>query len=303
MNSSKHSTGLSATSQVGIRAQFKKDGYVVLRGAVDSDTVRRLNFRTDQWVEQSRQHQRNYGDTPDGKARFDLQPGHSPERPMLRRVANPVDISEDYRRVLFQGPVVEQVTNLIGPDVKFHHCKLNNKPPGSSVEVEYHQDHPFDPHTNDDVVVALLMLDDMTEENGCLRVVPGSHGNHFSHYEGDKFIGRIPTDAYPEMAKHAVPITGVAGDLVLQHTWMVHGGEANRTNRPRRMLICDYTAADAIALTPIQMPSKYSGLIVAGRPSRQARVTQQSLELPPKYEDDSFFGVQQGDPLLIPRGM
>ncbi len=280
--------------QLSRRRQFDDDGYVVIRGAVDPDSVARLNLQIDRWVQESRSHDNNYGKTLDGKARFDLQPGHSAEHPMLRRVANPVDISDDFRQVLFAGTVVNQVTNLIGPDVKFHHCKLNNKPPGSDVAVHYHQDHPFDPHTNDDIVVALLMLDDMTEQNGCLRVIPGSHRKRFSHYHNDKFVGRILDEAFPDIDAHAVPITGAAGDLILQHTWMVHGGTANRTSHPRRMLICDYTAADSIALTPIQMPSKYSGMLVAGVPSRRARVNQQYLELPPKYEDDSFFGVQQG---------
>jgi len=284
---------MSSNQTLGMRKQFDRDGFVVIKHAVDRFLLDRIDDETDKWVNESRSHHQNYGETLDGKARFDLQPGHRADRPLLRRVSNPVDVSETFRKVLFEGPIVELVTGLIGPDVKFHHCKLNNKPPQSGVEVNYHQDHPFDPHTNDDIVVALLMLDDMTEDNGCLRVVPGSHKKRYSHYENDEFIGRIPSTDYERACEDAVSITGKRGDLVLQHTWLVHGGDANRTERTRRMLICDYAAADAIALTPVQMPSPYTGTIVAGVTSRQARTTQQYLELPPKYEDDSFFGVQQ----------
>ena len=49
----------------------------------------------------------NYGDTPNGKARFDLESGHCVNNPKLRRVANPTDISQIYRDVLFQGPAVK----------------------------------------------------------------------------------------------------------------------------------------------------------------------------------------------------
>lgn len=285
----------TAISPISLRKQFERDGYIVCRSAIDAQQLNRLNNQVDKWVEESRQHDKNYGKTLDNKARFDLQPEHSFEVPMLRRVANPVDISDVFRSTLLNGPIVDQVTNLIGPDVKFHHCKLNNKPPGSNVEVHYHQDHAFDPHTNDDIAVALLMLDDMTEENGCLRLVPGSHRRRFSHYQNDEFVGRIRLEDYPSLRDDAIPITGSAGDLIIQHTWMVHGGDANRSTAARRMLICDYAAADAVALTPVQMPSQYTGYIVAGTAIRQARLTQHFLELPPKYEDDSFFGVQQGN--------
>jgi len=284
---------MNTISTVGMREKFDRNGFILIKQAVDSILLDRLDDETSKWVDESRSHRTNYGQTIEGKARFDLQPGHSPEQPLLRRVANPVDISAAFRQVLFEGPVVDLVTTLIGPDVKFHHCKLNNKPPRSGVEVNYHQDHPFDPHTNEDVVVALLMLDDMTEDNGCLRVVPGSHKKRYSHYENDEFVGRIPSSEYETACADAISLTGKRGDLVLQHTWLVHGGAANDTDFTRRMLICDYTAADAIALTPVQMPSPYTGTIVAGVATRQARTTQQYLELPPKYEYDSFFGVQQ----------
>jgi hypothetical protein len=73
---------------------------------------------------------------------------------------------------------------------------------------------------------------------------------------------------------------------------MVHGGGPNRSNRPRRLLICDYTAADAFWLMPPIVPSPHSGRIVRGKPSRVARLVAGTIELPPRYEADSFFAVQ-----------
>ena len=49
--------------------------------------------------------------------------------------------------------------------------------------------------------------------------------------------------------------------------------------------------SDAVALTPPMVPSVHSGRIVKGKATRIARITQTRLELPPRYEDDSFFGV------------
>ncbi len=273
-------------------ATYHEQGFVVVRNAVAPQEIARLTAEIDRWIEESRAHPKNYGETPNGKARFDLEAGHTAEAPRLRRVANPVDISEAYRDVLWDGAIPDLMTQLIGPDVKFHHCKINMKLPGTDTYVGYHQDHPFDPHTNDDVAVALLMLDDTTLENGCLTVVPGSHRERYTHYKGDKFVGEIGDEHRADFDRRAVPVLGKAGDVCLQNTWMVHGGGRNNTDRPRRILICDYTAADAFWLTPPIVPSLYSGRIVRGRPTRVARMSAGTKELPQHYADDSFFGAQ-----------
>lgn len=273
-------------------SQYQRDGYLVVHGVVSTAQLKALSDEVDGWIEQSRAHRTNYGETPDGKARFDLEVGHSAEHPKLRRVANPVDISNVFQDVLWHGPIVDMVADLVGPDVKFHHCKLNIKLPGMETRVDYHQDHPYDPHTNDDMLSASLMLDDTTEENGCLRVVPGSHRERYSHYRDGEFVGATAPELYEDFERRSVAVTGVAGDVCLLHTWTVHGGHANRSQTPRRLLICDYTAADAVWLTPPMVPSIYSGRIVRGKPAREARLVAGSIELPPRYKDDSFFGLQ-----------
>ena len=103
--------------------------------------------------------------------------------------------------------MLDMVAELIGPNVKYHHCKINLKLPGSNTAVGYHQDFAYTPHTNDDIITALLMLDDVTEENGCLMVVPGSHrGPMYSLFDGATFTGFVdPAQerALPEQPKAA----------------------------------------------------------------------------------------------------
>lgn len=273
-------------------SQYRQQGFVVVRNVVDAAQLKPLSDELDGWIAESRSHSSNYGETPDGKARFDLEAGHSADQPRLRRVSNPVDISKAYQDVLWDGPIVDAVVDLVGPDVKFHHCKLNIKLPSMETRVDYHQDEPFDPHTNDNSATALLMLDDMTEGNGCLRVVPESHHERYSHYQDDKFTGAIDPKLTPDLERRSVAITGKAGDLCLLHSWTVHGGPPNRSNKPRRLLICDYRAADAFWLIPPLVLSAHSGRVIRGKPSRVARLVAGSIELPPPYKEDSFFSVQ-----------
>ena len=224
--------------------QFREVGYVIARGVLDAAGVAALTGEFDTWIEQSRAQTANYGETLDGKARFDLEAGHTAERPRLRRVANPVDVSAAYRQALFDSPIPDRVAELIGPDVKFHHCKLNIKLPGMATRVDYHQDHAYDPHTNSDML-AMLLLDDTNQANDGLRVVPGSHRERYSHYRDGRFIGAIDPALDEDFEARSVPIEGERGDVCLMHTWTVHGGGPNHSDRPRRLLICDYVAVDA----------------------------------------------------------
>ena len=85
-------------------SEFKRQGYLMLPGLVSEAVRGDLLSQLQEWVEESRQYEANYGfDTPNGKARFDLEQGHTSSNPRLRRVANPTDISEIYQRLLFEG--------------------------------------------------------------------------------------------------------------------------------------------------------------------------------------------------------
>ena len=192
------------------KAQFWRDGYLVIEEAVTPGQLQDLHRQLAAWVEESRQHQAPFGPpTVDGRPRFDMGGEHSAASPALRRVNNPSDISPAFEAVMLNAATVDMVAELIGPDVKFHHCKVNLKLPGSRTEVGYHQDFPYTPHSNDDIITALLLLDDMSEENGCLMVVPGSHrGPIHSLYDGDRFTGIIDAETMADLEPGAVPVTG-----------------------------------------------------------------------------------------------
>ena len=85
------------------------------------------------------------------------------------------------------------VSDPIGENLRLQHCKLNWKPPTIGAgEVGWHQDFPFFPHTNYDLLACMFLLDDATPENGCMRMIPGSHRRGpVDHYDAQgKFTGR-----------------------------------------------------------------------------------------------------------------
>ena len=174
------------------RKVFAETGYLLLEDAVTPSQLVALQRDMHAWTEESRAHADNYGDTINHRPRFDLDPTHGPQHPALRRVNAPIEVSASHFEVATDSRMVDAVADLIGPDVKLHHSKTNSKQPSTVTAVKYHQDFAFTPHSNDDVVTALLFLDDIDESNGALEVVPGSHrGPLHSIWRGEQFNGFI----------------------------------------------------------------------------------------------------------------
>lgn len=272
---------------------FWRDGYLVVENAVSPAQLAALKAEIAAWVEESRAHSAPFGPpTIDGRPRFDMGAEHTAARPALRRINNPSDISDAYREVMLDARTVDMVADLVGPDVKFHHCKINLKLPGAKTEVSYHQDFAYTPHTNDDIVTALLFLDDIDEANGCLTVVPGSHkGPVLSLFEGERFTGAVAAEAEQQALAKSVPCLGKAGSVCLMHTKLLHGSAANRSDTSRGLYICVYTAADAVPIARNPMPSLNEGRIVRGKAARFARLSAGLVELPKQPKSASFFTV------------
>jgi len=125
--------------------------------------------------------------------------------------------------------------------------KLNLKRPERGGVNPLHQDYPYWVDVADDpatVATAMLFLDDSTLDNGCLRVVPGSHTNGVwdRRTDGSPFLGNeIDATAYPGV--ESVPIECAAGTVVMFGSYLVHHSEPNRSDRQRRALLFSYQPA------------------------------------------------------------
>jgi ectoine hydroxylase-related dioxygenase (phytanoyl-CoA dioxygenase family) len=102
--------------------------------------------------------------------------------------------------------------------------------PGEKQQVLHYDDSIYPlPWPHDDVVVnSMWAFDDFTEQNGATRIVPGSH--------------RRATAAYdPEQA--TVTVEMPAGSVIFYNGRVLHGGGANRTDKPRLGVILEYCSA------------------------------------------------------------
>jgi len=269
------------------------NGYLFLNDALTPAQLDGLTTAFAEWVRESRTHDAPWGTTFDNRARFDLEVDHSPERPALRRVASPIEISDAYLAVMRDNRALDAVAQLIGPNVEFNNAKVNSKQPGSATQVKFHQDFMFQPHSNEDLIAVLFFLDDVTLDNGPLEVIPGTHrGPLFDHWHDGVYTGAVAPEVMTEHAAAAVPMFGPAGSACLMHTRLLHGSAANLTDQPRTLFICEYRAEDSKPLQVNHIPSIYQGEVVRGERSNRVRCSSYEMEFPEVPTGASFFNQQ-----------
>ena len=277
-----------------LASEFKKNGFVMFRNALTKNQLTAMRNQLDGWIDKSRNYKSNFGCTVDGRSRFDLEPkDHSAKTPALRRISSPIEISKDYLKTTLDNRALDLITYIFGPNIKLLNTKINLKLPGSGTKVKYHQDFPFEPHSNDDLVTTLFFLDDVATDNGPLEVVPGTHEKEIhSLWHNGVFTGAVSAAVEANAKKLAVKCLGKAGDACLMHTRLLHGSLPNKTDKPRRLFIASYAAEDAIALDRNHIPSKYDGEIVRGNKTGKVRTSSFEMELPEYPKETSFFGQQ-----------
>ena len=161
--------------------------------------------------------------------------------------------------------------------------------------MKWHQDFLFTPHSNDDIITALLMVSEVTPENGPLNVVPGSHqGPLWSHWQEGRFTGAVDDDVVTAHCQQPQACFGPAGSVCFMHTRLLHASSPNETALPRTLFISVYAAEDALPYGENPLPSRHAGQLVAGEESGLVRSTGNQLRLPQKPRGASFFVQQAG---------
>lgn len=165
--------------------------------------------------------------------------------PGASRLSNLFNKSAAFDRCLKCAPTLAAAHYLLGD---IHVGSLNERSPGKGTgQQPLHSDLPRTHPTDWRGVNSMVMLDDMTEENGPTRVVPGSHKwspiNVPDINMGD--VQRIEIDAatLPRVPKDPVAtypgefhITGKAGSVAVINGCLWHGGTTNFSGKPRRVL-------------------------------------------------------------------
>lgn len=241
---------------------YHEHGFYIAKGAVDPTTLAPLLRDFDRVVEQITRN------GAEANARWDFDTTTKIDNDKQTVVIHTHQIqkfSAAWARFCFHEDFLDLCEALIGPDIILHHSKLFLKPAGRGAAFPPHQDHNYFPTISDSMFAAVLYLTPSNEDNGCVRVWPGSHrlgpiadsaGGNAAMSERFPFATSIPAIAEP-------------GDLVFFHYCTVHASLANRGNQARKSVLFQLHAGNDQMVDGQGHPS--SNLVLRGWNERMTR--------------------------------
>jgi non-haem Fe2+, alpha-ketoglutarate-dependent halogenase len=127
--------------------------------------------------------------------------------------------------------VLDAVEDLMGPDILVWTVSIFPKYPRDPGYISWHQDGTYWGLDSVRVTTAWIALTDSTVQNGCMRVVPGSHRRpilpHRDTYAADNRLSRGQEIEVQVDERDAVDVVLRAGEMSLHHVNIIHGSNPN----------------------------------------------------------------------------
>jgi ectoine hydroxylase-related dioxygenase (phytanoyl-CoA dioxygenase family) len=257
------------------KTDYEANGYLVVEDLLDAATlsalrqgIEKITGDPDAMPDHLRRHidfERNYVQKkPQYNELSSEQVGNAVRNIMELPLFDPV-----FAELICYEPLLDVLETLFGSsEFAFHNYKCIVKAPRVSSKFCWHRDLPYLQHTSPNLITAMLCLDEMTEENGATVVLPGSHRIPHEQVKPDEVD--IPESELPKDAKQ-VSVRCPAGSAVLFHVNIIHGGPANRSERPRRNVIGIWSGPGAYPTYAWRLA--YQGLMPRSQdPMRQKQV-------------------------------
>ena len=279
---------------------YQTHGYLLIENVVDQTQLSKLQNITSDLIEKSKT-------VTQSNEIFDLDEGHSDINPRLTRIKLPHKQNHFFWDILKNSRITDVLRDLLGKNVILQTSKLNTKVPDGGAAIEWHQDWAFYPHTNDSLLACGVFLDDITEENGPLQVIPGSHRGPILDHNSNQgvFCGAADPEDPEFQIEKSVSLTGKAGSMTVHHVRTLHGSAPNLSDKIRRVLFYECGAADAWPLMGagnylqrLPQDKQWTDVkerMILGEPSLQPRMeaVPVRLPLPPASNIGSIFQVQK----------
>jgi len=239
------------TADEAFVAQYKRDGFAILRAALSPADLDELRAETVRLVR---------GDLGQlgGKAAPVIDPDDTDEDAMRKYLCIhfPHKCSAVFEKYLRQPSIVDALTKVIGPDVKAMQSMLFIKAEGKPGQA-WHQDEFYIPSRDRSLTAAWIAVDDATVDNGCLWVMPGSHAPGVIYpdrdHDDERFDCSVELYDFPYSDDDAVPVEVPAGAALIFNGYLLHRSLPNNGVKGfRRSYVNHYMSAQS--LLPWRLP-------------------------------------------------
>ena len=204
---------------------FSNDGYVLKKNLFSEDEINKLK----KFIESSSDKKNNARETRSSTGKLSITLWDHPSDDLFGKFST-------------NERIVKPMEEYLGDEVYHYHSKIIWKKPGDGG-FDWHQDYGYWYHNAclyPDMGSCFIMLDRATKENGCLKVLKGSHKvGRIGHGVSDTPEQTADKERITELEKRheSIYITAEPGDALFFHSNLLHSSDENKSNNSRRTLI------------------------------------------------------------------
>ncbi|HEY3266192.1 MAG TPA: phytanoyl-CoA dioxygenase family protein [Armatimonadota bacterium] len=214
--------------------QYRTEGYTIVRNVLPQEPLLRLRAVVDDLIAH-------------------LPPDQRPEHMDMPHLKTPALLEACRHPAL-----LDAAGSIVGPNIVLFASHLIAKAKGDGLEVPWHQDAEYWELEPMEVATLWLAVDESTVENGCMRVLPGTHKAglvpHRAAQDKDSKVLDKGVDMSPYDLSKAVNIELAPGDCSFHAPYLLHGSTANHSQKRR----CGYTMRYMPASTRLVRDGQYA---------------------------------------------
>ncbi len=199
--------------------QYDKEGYVIFRDVLNDALISEASVHVD-WLMRRNPHLR-------------------PENLDTHLVTN----DPFWVRLISDDRLLDIAEQFIGPNIALFASHYISKPPYDGRPVLWHQDGSYWPLEPMEVITLWLAVDDATPENGCMRVIPGSHREELREMKtNSSVVSVLGSQIDPQLVDETKAVDCILnkGDVSVHHPNIIHGSNANTSPNRRCGLTIRY---------------------------------------------------------------
>jgi ectoine hydroxylase-related dioxygenase (phytanoyl-CoA dioxygenase family) len=204
---------------------FSNDGYIIKKNLFSEDEINKLK----KFIESSSDKKNDARETRSSTGKLSITLWDHPSDDLFGKFST-------------NERIVKPMEEYLGDEVYHYHSKIIWKKPGDGG-FDWHQDYGYWYHNAclyPDMGSCFIMLDRATKENGCLKVLKGSHKvGRIGHGVSDTPEQTADMERIAELEKRheSVYITAEPGDVLFFHANLLHSSDENKSSESRRTLI------------------------------------------------------------------
>jgi non-haem Fe2+, alpha-ketoglutarate-dependent halogenase len=182
-------------------------------------------------------------------------------------------------RIVHHPKILDAVEDILGPDILCWSSRWFIKDKNDGGFVSWHQDVPYwGLDVGENILTAWVAISPATRDNGCMKVIPGSHRSLVPHKEGvsNNLLLRGQEVAVKVDESKAVYMALGAGQMSIHHGLMFHGSAENHADERRigfaiRYIPTRVKAVDGLPKDSVQLVrgvDRYGHFNLEPRPAR-----------------------------------